>query len=290
MFDWENLRCFIAVAQTGSLSAAARRLSIDHATVSRRISALEAELQVRVIDRLPRACRPTSAGGQILQLAEQMEEHAFAIERLALAEHMPMRGMVTMSVPPVLANNLFANHFHEFTRLHPGIRLSMASQAQRISLGRREADLAVRLVRPEEPQNVTRKLGEMVFGLYASHGYAHASTPADWAFIGYEAQFAEMPHQKWLESIAQGRPIICEVSDITTQQVAARTGVGVAALPMFMGDSDPDLQRLPFDGESFSREIWLVVHADLRHAPPIRAVIDFISGVVGRTFAPHLQQ
>ncbi|RQV24380.1 LysR family transcriptional regulator [Burkholderia cenocepacia] len=287
MFDWENLRYFVAVVQTGSLSAAARRLKVDHATVSRRLSALEAELKIRVIDRLPRACRPTSAGKHILEFAKQMEEHAFAIERLALADQMPLHGVVTVSVPPVLANNLFANHFHEFARLHPGIRLAIASQAQRISLGRREADLAVRLVRPEEPQNVTRKLGEMTFGLYASRGYANASAPGDWAFIGYDAQFAEMPHQQWIQSIAHGRRIVCEVSDITTQQVVARTGVGVAGLPVFMGDSDPELQRLPFDGEPFSREIWLVVHADLRHSPPIRAVIDFISDVASRAFAQN---
>ena len=149
-----------------------------------------------------------------------MEEHAFAIERLALTEHLPMHGTVTISVPPVLANNFYANHLYAFAQMHPGIRLSMASQAQSVSLARREADIAVRLFRPEEPQNVTRKLGEMAFSLYASRDYAHASTPDDWAFICYDAQFAEMPHQKWLESIARGRRIACEVSDITTQQVA----------------------------------------------------------------------
>lgn len=216
-----------------------------------------------------------------------MEEHAFAIERLALTEHLPMHGIVTISVPPVLANNFYANHLYVFAQMHPGIRLSMASQAQSVSLARREADIAVRLFRPEEPQNVTRKLGEMAFGLYASRDYAHTSTPDDWAFICYDAQFAEMPHQKWLESIARGRRIACEVSDITTQQVAARTGIGVAGLPVFMGDDDPGLQRLPFDGEPYARDIWLVVHADLRHSPSIRAAIDFIAAVTGRTFAPH---
>ncbi|AOK59140.1 LysR family transcriptional regulator [Burkholderia ubonensis] len=288
MFDWENLRFFIAVAQSGSLSAAARRLKVDHATVSRRLSALETELKVRLIDRLPRACQTTAAGRHVLELAEKMEEHAFAIERFALAEHLPLQGTVTLSVPPVLAHNFFANHVYEFSQLHPGIRLAIASQAQSVSLGRREADIAIRLFRPEESQNVTRKLGEMAFGLYASREYAHAAQPADWAFIGYEAQYAEMPHQKWLQSIAQGRRIACEVSDITTQQAAARTGIGVAGLPVFMGDNDPALQRLPFDGEPFRREIWLAVHADLRHSAPIRAVIDFISDVIGATFEKTL--
>ncbi len=130
MFDWENLRFFVAVAQSGSLSAAARQLKVDHATVSRRLSALEAELKMRVVDRLPRACVPTAAGRQILELAANMEESAFAIERLAFAAQSPMQGTVTISVPPVLASNFFANHLHEFARLHPGIRLALASHAQ----------------------------------------------------------------------------------------------------------------------------------------------------------------
>lgn len=286
MFDWENLRCFIAVAQSGSLSAAARRLKVDHATVSRRLGALEAELNMRLVDRLPRACQMTAAGRQVLALAAQMEENAFSIERLAQAGQAPMQGTVTISVPPVLANNLFVNHLHAFAQRHPGIRLAIASQAQSVSLGRREADIAVRLFRPEEPQSVTRKLADMAFGLYASRDYAQASEPAAWAFIGYAAQHAEMPHPKWLQSIARGRRIACEVSDITMQQAAARTGVGVAGLPVFMGDSDPALQRLPCDGEPFHREVWLVVHPDLRNSPMIRAVIDFAADIIARTLGP----
>jgi DNA-binding transcriptional LysR family regulator len=284
MFDWENLRCFIAVAQSGSLSAAARRLKVDHATVSRRLSALEAELDLRLVDRLARACRLTAIGQQVLAAAAHMEEHAFAIERLALAERLPMHGTVTISAPPVLASHFFAGQLQRFAQRHPGIRLALASQAQSVSLGRREADLAIRLFRPEEPQSVTRRLGAMPFALYASRDYPQADTPAEWAFIAYEAHFMEMPHQKWLMSIADGRRIACEVSDIGTQQAAARTGIGVAGLPVFMGDADPMLRRLPFDGAPFHREIWLVVHADLRHAPLMRAVIDFVSERVTEAF------
>jgi DNA-binding transcriptional LysR family regulator len=89
---------------------------------------------------------------------------------------------------------------------------------------------------------------------------------------------------KWLLEVAGARQIVCEVSDITTQHAAARTGIGVAGLPVFMGDEDPALQRLPSDHEAFFREIWLVIHADLRHSALIRAVIDFVVDVTGKTF------
>ncbi len=285
MFNWENLRFFVAVAQSGSLSAAARALGVDHATVSRRLSALEDDLQLRLIDRLPRACELTASGKQALLLASRIEAEAFAIERIAHVAQFPMHGKVTISVPPVLASNFFAKRLGNFSQRHPGIQLAMVSQAHSVSLGRREADIAVRLFRPEEPANVTRKLGEMPFALYASREYEYAGDPSHWGIIAYEAQRADMPHQKWLETVAGARRIVCELSDIATQQVAARTGIGVAGLPVFLGDDDPALQRLPFGGEPFYREIWLVVHADLRHSPPIRAVMDFVADAIGETFS-----
>jgi DNA-binding transcriptional LysR family regulator len=284
MFDWENLRFFLAVAQTKSLSGAARALKVDHATVSRRLSALETELQARLVDRLPRSCQLTALGRQIFTLVTEMEAGAFAVERAVRAEQSPMAGKVTLSVPPVLASNFFANQLFAFRQLHPEIQLSLASQSQSVSLGRREADIAVRLFRPTEPSNVIRKLGEMPFALYASRHYEHAGKPANWGFITYEAELAGMLHQKWLLAAAGDRKTVCEVSDITTQHAAARTGIGVASLPTFIGDQDPALQRLAFDGEAFSPEIWLVVHVDLRHSPLLRAVIEFVVDVVGKTF------
>lgn len=280
MFDWEDLRHFLAVAQAGTLSGAARHLKVDHATVSRRIKALESALQVELVERLPKSYRLTPIGERVIACATQIEESAFAIERAVRAEQSPLVGRVTVSAPPVLAANFFSKLVAQFRRQHPDIQLSIASQTHPVSLSRREADIAVRLFRPTEPANVTRKLGVMPFGLYADRSYAYRHLPAMWEFIAYDAQFADTSHQRWLLRVADSRPIVCEVSDITSQHVAARTGVGVAGLPCFIGDSDPDLQRLPFDGEVFAREIWLVVHSELKRSPPIRAVADFISDAV----------
>ena len=287
MFDWENLRYFVAIAQAGSLSGAARALKVDHATVGRRLGALETELQAQLVERLPRACRLTTLGQQVLLLANGMEGGAYAITRAVRAAQSPLTGRVTLSVPPVLATNLFAQHLSRFQQLHPHILLSIASQAHSAALARREADIALRLFRPTEADNVTRKLGSMPFALYASVRYEHVASPDDWGFITYEAQHADRPHQQWLLAVAGQRRVVCEVSDITTQQMAARSGVGVAGLPTFIGDSDATLQRLATDGPAFSREIWLVVHADLRASPLLRAAIDFCADVVATVAADH---
>lgn len=280
MFDWQDLRFFLAVAQAGSLSGAARAMHVDHATVSRRLNLLEDKLQVRLVDRQPRACLLTPLGEQVAQLAAQMEASAFAVERATRAAQLPLVGKVSVSAPPVLAANFLAKQLFAFRQRYPDIQLSIASQVQSVSLSRREADIAVRLFRPTEQSSVARKIGVMPFALYASKDYAHSKTPERWEFIAYDASLSEMTHQKWLLEVANGRRIVSEVSDITSQCVAVRTGIGVAGLPCFLGDGDPQLQRLHVDGEAFAREIWIAVHTDLRHTPQIRAVMDFIIDAV----------
>ncbi|XFC38324.1 LysR family transcriptional regulator [Stenotrophomonas indicatrix] len=280
MFDWENFRHFLAVARAGTLSGAARALHVDHATVSRRLTALEAELQAPLVERLPRSCRLTPMGVQLYEQAKAMENAAFTAERLAHASHVPLSGKVTLSASPVLATHLLASKLADFRNEHASIQLSVSAQVQQVSLSRREADVALRQVRPQEASSVVRKLGQMPFALYATQDYVTSHRPEDWTFIAYDAQFADMPQQKWLLGIAAGRRVGCKLSDISGHLAAARCGAGVAGLPCFLGDAESGLVRLDHDGAMFSRDIWLVVHRDLRHSAPVRAVMDFVAKVV----------
>ncbi|MBH9663964.1 LysR family transcriptional regulator [Burkholderia multivorans] len=280
MFDWENIRHFLAVARIGTLSGAARKLKVDHATVSRRLSALEGEVKTRLVERLPRACKLTSAGQRVFELAQGMEENAYAIQRFLDASLSPLTGKVTLSAPPVLVASFLVKHLRDFRLAHPGVQLSVSGEARQVSLSRREADIALRLVRPEEATSVVRKLGRMSFDLYASKDYPNLHDPSAWEFIVYDAGFADMPQQKWLMGVADGRPIACEISDITGHVAAARTGAGVAGLPCFLADLDPNLQRVPYDGQRFARDIWMAVHRDLWRSPQVRAVMDFLLKIV----------
>jgi len=280
MFDWENIRHFLAVARIGTLSGAARSLKVDHATVSRRLSALEEEIKTRLVERLARSCKLTPIGQRVFELAQAMEEDAYAIERFLDASRSPLSGKVTLSAPPVLVANFLAKHLANFRLAHPGVQLSVSAQAQQVSLSRREADIALRLVRPKEGTSVARKLGRMPFDLYASRDYPHLHNPSAWEFIAYDAAFADMPQQRWLMSVARGRPIACEISDINGHLAAAQAGAGVAGLPCFLADTDAKLQRVAYDGERFSRDIWMAVHKDLRRSPHVRAVMDFLLSIV----------
>jgi DNA-binding transcriptional LysR family regulator len=280
MVDWEDVRHFLAVAQIGTLSAAARSLHVDHATVSRRLAALEAALDVRLVDRLPRSCRLTTVGRQVLERAKEMEAGAHGISRLAKAAHAPLVGLVTLSAPPVLVTHLLVEQLARFRAEYPDIRLSLSAQGQHVSLSRREADVAVRLVLPQEAGSMARKLGAMAFGLYAHRSYAHLGAPDRWQFIAFDQNFADMPQQRWLLGIAGDRPVACELNHIDEHLIAVRAGVGVAGLPRFIGDRDHDLVRIGENAPPFARDIWLVIHRDLRKTPAVRAVMDFVAVAV----------
>src|SRR6266481_6639821 len=238
MVNWEDVRHFLAVAHNGTLSGAARSLKVDHATVSRRLAAIEAALDVRLVDRLPRSCRLTTIGRQVFEQAMEMDAGAHGIARLAKAAHAPLVGRVTLSAPPVLVTHLLAERLARFRAEYPDIRLSLSAQGQQVSLSRREADVAVRLVQPDEAGSVTRKVGTMDFGLYAHRSYAHLAVPERWQFIAYDQSFADMPQQSWLLGIAGDRPVACELNHISEHLIAVRAGAGVAGLPHFLGDRE----------------------------------------------------
>jgi DNA-binding transcriptional LysR family regulator len=280
MFDWENMRHFLAVGRIGTLSGAARALQVDHATVGRRLSALEDQLNSRLVERQPRACTLTTTGQRVFELAQAMEESAYSIERFLDASRSPLKGKVALSAPPVLVANFLVKHLAAFRLAHPGVQLSVSAQARVVSLGRRQADIVLRLARPEEATSVARKLGRMSFDLYASKTYPHLHEPSAWEFVVYDTASIDVPQQKWLMSIVKERPIACEIGDINGHLAAAQAGAGVACLPCFLADQEPTLRRLPHDGPPFSRDIWMAVHRDLRRAPQVRAVMDFLLKIV----------
>jgi DNA-binding transcriptional LysR family regulator len=276
--DWQDLRHFAALAREGSLSAAARRLKVDHATVARRIVALESALGLKLVDRRARSYTLTAEGRRIAEIAQRMEATAIELDRAASGARTGLVGPVTVSAPPTLAATLIAPRLAALYDVHPGIRMKLIGEKRSASLSRREADVAVRLSRPEEKSLVARRIGRLDFALFAAPAYLDARRPADYAFIAYDDPMDQAPQQVWLRNFAQGRPIVLRATDLDVQREAAKAGVGIAALPRFFGDSDPGLRRLETSGKAQSREIWLAVHKDLRRAPLVRATLDFLAG------------
>lgn len=276
MPDWEDLRHFVALAREGSLSAAARVLGVDHATVARRVAALEAATGMKLVDRRARSYVLTDAGRRVADTAAPMEDAAFAVERAALAAKAGLRGDVTISAPPSLTNKLIAPQLVRLRQRHPGIRLTLLGEKRAASLNRREADIAVRLSRPAEPGLIARKIGSFGFSLYGSPQYLKETPPSAFAFIAYDRSMDDSPQQKWLRIILAGREVVLCSSDLENQIAAACSGVGLVVLPHFIGDAEPRLQRQEIASSNVRRDVWLIVHRDLRGAPVVRAATEFL--------------
>jgi DNA-binding transcriptional LysR family regulator len=276
MSDWENLRHFVVLAREGTLSAAARLLGVDHATVARRVAALETETGLKLVDRRARSYQLTDHGRRVAATALPMEEAAFAVGRAVQAVKPGLRGEVSISSPPSLANALIAPRLFQLLRRHPGIRIKLIGEKRTASLNRREADVALRLSRPSEPGLIARKIGSFGFGLYGASSYLKATPRHAFAFIAYDDSMDDAPQQKWLQTVTAGSEIVLRTNDLENQAAAARTGLGVAVLPDFLGEPDPRLERYNITPAPPNRDVWLLVHRDLRQAPLVRAVMEFL--------------
>ena len=276
MADWEDIRHFVALAREGTLSAAARTLGVDHATVARRVAALETSTGLKLVDRRARVTALTEDGRRIAAVAAPMEEAAFALSRTAQAAKPGIDGEVTVSAPPNFASAVIAPQLVRLRQQHPGIRIKLMGEKRRASLSRREADVALRLSRPVETGLFVRKIGSFGFSLYGAPAYLNQTPPHAFAFIGYDASMAESPQEVWLRTVIGEREVVLRTNDLETQIAAARSGLGIAALPHYLGDRDAGLQRHEVPHKPVSRDVWLLVHRDLRQVPPVRAVMEFL--------------
>ncbi|WP_134500985.1 LysR family transcriptional regulator [Microvirga pakistanensis] len=276
MFDWDDLRHFAVLADEGSLSAAARRLRVEHATVARRVAALEAAVGVKLVDRRSGRYVLTPDGDRVAEYARRIEAETLSLERMVLARRTGFPAEVSVSAPPLVATLLIAPRLARLRQSHPDLRLRLLGENRTVSLQRREADIALRLVRPSDNTLVTRKVGSIIYALYASRRYLALRRECDFEFIAFDEALDNAPQQVWLRRIAGDRPIVLRTNDLAIQRAAAEAQVGVAVLPTFVGDSG-DLQRLETGQAPIVRDVWLTLHRDLRANAAVAATAAFIA-------------
>jgi DNA-binding transcriptional LysR family regulator len=282
--DWGHLRFFLELARTGSLSRAASRLDVDRNTVARRVGALEEELGLPLFERGPQGWIRTSAGDELAALASRVEDDVLALARHADARDRALTGTVRLTSATHVSAFLLAPALPALRDRHPGLVLEIAADQRTFDLTRREADLAVRMGRPRDAGLVTRKLSDVAYGLYTARAVAGEGRAVDFAvdaFVGFDESLAGVPQERWLAKQAPGRRIAFRSNSTAALQAAARAGVGVAVLPCFLAERDPELVRLR-GPEPVPHELWLLVHGDLRRTPRVRAVIEWLDALVER--------
>lgn len=281
MFDWQDLYFFSVLARTQSLSAAARELQVEHATVGRRLDALEKALGLRLVDRLPRSRPLTEDGRALNRILSAMPKMASEVQQLSRFASIEIAGTVRVSAPPSLAIHTLAPCIAELRQQHPALNVVLLPSLSMAALDKGEADIALRTVRPEEDALVRRKIGVVRFALYGHAGFAERPVE-QWTFVAYDNSRDHLPQQVWLHQVRQHRPVVFAASDLMSQQMAARAGVGAVVLPTTVGDKDPVLKRLPVDSEPPARDLWLTVYPDLRRSPSVKAVMNFLVDCVER--------
>jgi DNA-binding transcriptional LysR family regulator len=282
-FDWGDLRYLLAVERAGSFAAAARRLRVDQATVGRRLRALQAAAGTPLLERTSRSLALTEAGRRALAAAEAMDEAALRLERSLEAARPEVAGVLRITATDALATGLLAPRLPALLARHPALRVELHAGNERLSLSRREADLALRLARPVEPTVAARRAGSLGFALYASRVYLRArGRPGaaglrEHALLGYDPDLGTATATAWVDEVPGGR-VVLRASTAAALAAAAAAGLGIAALPCFLADPEPELVRvLP---EVRARELWIAVHADVRRSPRARAGLEFLSGLL----------
>lgn len=283
---WDDLRIFLEVARHGRLTGAARALGLDHSTVSRRIDGLEQGLGARLVDRSPSGARLTEAGRALLLHAERIEAETQAADSALGGVDNALTGTVRVATPAAFGTYLLAPRIGAFMARHPRIELELAPESRTVSLSQREADLAVTLKRPPRGRLYARMLGQFTVGFYASPGYlaehGQPETIADLAahrLISYIDDLIDFPELRYLDEVAPGLVGQFRCTSATVQLAAVRAGGGIGLLHEFAARDDSQLVRI-LPAIAPQRAYWLVVHAELRRLPRVRAVADFLDEAV----------
>ncbi len=281
MFDWENLRHYLAFARVNSLNGAARELGVEHATVARRIAALEQALNFKLVDRRLRQYQLTSFGLRVAEIGQRMHQDAQTIRRIARSQTQRFVPL-SISAPAPLASAFIAPHLGHLRRLQPAIDVSLllpddAGQDHASNKGP-EPDLLISLRRPAQTDMVVRRLASLSYGLYAAQGYTHQRAPDQYDYIAYDQAMHASPQHDWLQEVVGERPVVLRARSPEVRAAAARSGLGVTLLPDYLARHDPLLQRLESATPALVVDVWLGVHVELRKDPSVRAVMDFLIG------------
>lgn len=289
-WEWDDVRFFLAASREGSLSGAARALNVDHVTVGRRIAAIEERLGAKLLTRTPEGLIATPAGQAILRQCEAMETSAFDIERLAAGHDSQYGGRIRLTTTEVLATHVIVPELAALRDRYPQLQVEILTGVRLLDIARREAEIAVRPVKPTAQSLVCRKLGEFGFGLYASRDYLKRhGTPArrrgltGHSLISYVGTPSAGFGPLFMEESLEGAMIALRSNDKTVQAQAAAEGLGICELSCIFGDEYPGLVRVWPHEEPTMRAIWMVIHEDLRRAARIR----LLSTAIAEAFQRH---
>lgn len=306
MFDWNDLKYFLAVARSGSTLSAAKSLRVNQSTVHRRLGELERQLRCELVRRHPTGYRLTELGEYVHAYATRLEAAAADFERAVSAQSNETRGTVKVTCPEVVGSRLIgARLIEKFNARYPDVRIEFIMSDRILELGTGEADIAIRAKRPLETELVGRKIADSPWAVYASQSYVarhgtieNAAQIDRHSVVMFSGALSDHHAAQWIKSVAPKAHVAARANSVAGLLPSVKSGAGLAPMPTIVGDSEPDLVRVLNLGQEMATPFYLLTHRDLRRTPRIRALFDFIiehidevrpllspthSGPIGRT-------
>jgi DNA-binding transcriptional LysR family regulator len=289
---WDDLRVLLSVSRGASFLAAGRELGLSTSTIARRISALEAYVGAKLVRRAASGATMERGASGLVELAERIEAQLAVASRDLRAEPEKLAGTVRVSLGEGFVRS-GARALSAFRREHPETLVELVAEPRVADLPKREADLAIRTVKSTSATIVSRKLGELRYGLYATDEYLRRTRSAritrdDFArhdFVVYEGFLERQPEIRWLRERGATR-FPFRASNTEGVLEGAAGGQGIAALPTLLADGVAALRRLRLEEDPPSKPVLLAMHRDMRTVPRVRAVADCLAAEFTRGLAP----
>jgi DNA-binding transcriptional LysR family regulator len=294
VFNPDHLRYFLEVSRTGRLTDASRTLGVDHTTVGRRITALEKSAGQRLFDRTPTGWRLTEAGRRLVGYAETVESTLIAAFEDQTSDTGSLRGTVRIAAPDGFGAFVLTPKLGALRDKHPDLDIELVTATEHNSLATREFDIAITLERPSPRLVVARQLATYTLALYAAERYLAAQPTIDsvdglrgHTLISYVDALLDVAPLRILDSILPDGRAQIQTNNITGQWIAARSGVGIAPLPSYIGEPDDTLIAVLPGLVSVERTYWTVIPRELTGLARVKVVDDFIGSVVAEE--PHMR-
>jgi DNA-binding transcriptional LysR family regulator len=285
MFDWSDLRYFLAVAREGSTLAASRALATSQSTVQRRLTELERKLGCKLFERHVGGYRLTEFGQQMLPSAERVEQAAIDFEHQKAAIERSETGIIRLTCPePIMTRLTQSRLLDRFHDRHPGFRVEFVMNDKYLDIAKGDADVALRSGDTDDGALVGRKVADSLWAVYASRGYIERNgRPASvddlkgHPLVGFEDTMSKHRLAIWLAEIAPQAKLAARVNSVLGLVAAAKSGVGVAALPTALGDAEADLVQVLGPVPALQRSWRLLTHPALRNTRRVAAFFEFVN-------------
>ena len=284
MQDWDDLRHFLAVARKGSTMAAAKALGVSQSTVHRRLQALENRLGRQLVKRHPTGYRLTELGEKVRSYAEGVEDAVAAFERRLAANENELTGIIRFTCPEAVGYRLMRSSLPEkFNTLFPALRIEFIMSDTLVDLAKGHADVAIRAAAPTDNGLIGRKIADSPWAVYASHSYVSRHGRPErkedinhHTVVRFAGEMSDHPAARWLRSVAPNARVGAHATSLPTMILAVRSGIGLAPLPLIVGENESDLVRLLGPFPDLNTQFYLLMHQDMKRTPRVRAFFDFI--------------